>query len=139
MTHETEVIDSVHMATETGMTSNSRRSPLYHDTTPEPETRKVRFYNKATFSDTSNAHDRRIRFGIGVNEDVSWGEWYNYTSPAGEKIFSPECEVTVPNDGATHHYYEITTEFELQQKEGTEWVTLISGSVGPYRATVNEE
>jgi len=139
MAHETEVIDSTHNATATDMTSSGRRSPLYQDTTPDPQTRRVRFHNSAAFSDTSNQLQRRVRFGIGVDGQVTWLDWYEYTSPEPGRDFLPECEVVVPQDGQMQHHYNITTEYELQQRAGAGWATIKSDRIGPYTATVNED
>ena len=137
MTDETEVIQSTHIVLEESMNNDSEKSPAYTDTYVTPLDRTVKFWNTATFSDTTTGKQRRVKFGIDVDGDVTWLSWDNYTSPKAPTPYQPETEIVVPPNGPTHNY-DVETKFVVEELDGVVWKELYGDAVGPYTATVKE-
>ena len=139
MTDETEVIESVHVYSPNTTTSDGKPSPLYDETDVDSSDRTVRFWNKATFSDTSIGKTRRVRFGIKIGtESIAFGGWDYYASPKEPAVYNPDDEINVPRTGETQHFYDVLTHFEIEEMEDGDWTSVHSSHVGPIGATVND-
>ena len=84
MADETEVITATTVLSNAGTSRTANKSLQYTDTEVDSSDRTVRFWNKDTFSDTTNGKRRKVRFGIGVAGESGtpfWDNWDEYTSP----------------------------------------------------------
>ena len=142
MTDETEVVESTHRADgDTILDISSSRSPLYSETDVSGSNRKVTFWNRANYSDTTMPKKRKIIFriviiGHGISK-IGQAE-QEYYSPLGTVEHLPIAEVTVPDHGLPQYSFQVRTNYELFNWNGSSWDRATGGETPPETAIVND-
>jgi len=139
---ETEVVDGSLAADDDSVTQDSDKSVAYTDTEVTESERSIRFWNTFLCSDSSLAKERKFKLkihivGHGIDTESNWVE-HEYTSPLTAIPISPDKTFNVPDLELSEYNFDVSTPYELYEKQSGVYNLTHSGESSSETATVDD-